>query len=227
MQVRSEAPGPRHIRRRQLLAGLTLLAIPGGSTTGEWDTFVHPPQAAAPNPEDGAPHWDYDAEGPEHWAELDYRYLACARGSKQSPIDLPSATLLDSADRIGIDFGRLPAVGLTNTGHTLQADPPAANACRILVGGQRFRLVQFHFHAPSEHTVDGRGTAMEVHLVHRNTVGAVAVLAVLMRPEPGPSAFDPVLTDIPHSSGATVMAGRSISGGSCPRISLSSGTRGR
>lgn len=29
-------------------------------------------------------------------------------------------------------------------------------------------LLQFHFHAPSEHAMDGKRYAMEVHLVHKN-----------------------------------------------------------
>lgn len=36
------------------------------------------------------------------------------------------------------------------------------------LAGQRHRLLQFHFHTPSEHTIDGRWLAMEAHLVHKN-----------------------------------------------------------
>jgi carbonic anhydrase len=31
--------------------------------------------------------------------------------------------------------------------------------------------VQFHMHAPSEHTIDGRSYDLEVHIVHTNADG--------------------------------------------------------
>ncbi|KAI7843769.1 hypothetical protein COHA_002667 [Chlorella ohadii] len=47
--------------------------------------------------------------------------------------------------------------------------------------GQRHRLLQFHFHTPSEHTLDGRHLAMEAHLVHKNLeTGNLAVLGVFI-----------------------------------------------
>ena len=48
-------------------------------------------------------------------------------------------------------------------------------------GGQKHRLLQFHFHTPSEHTVDGANLAMEAHLVHKNLeTGNLAVLGVFI-----------------------------------------------
>jgi carbonic anhydrase len=42
--------------------------------------------------------------------------------------------------------------------------------------------VQFHFHSPSEHTINGKHYAMEVHLVHKNDEGQLAVVGALMLP---------------------------------------------
>lgn len=36
------------------------------------------------------------------------------------------------------------------------------------IGNMELELLQFHFHAPSEHAMDGLRYAMEVHLVHKN-----------------------------------------------------------
>ena len=36
------------------------------------------------------------------------------------------------------------------------------------IDDMELELLQFHFHAPSEHAMDGKRYAMEVHLVHRN-----------------------------------------------------------
>jgi carbonic anhydrase len=49
------------------------------------------------------------------------------------------------------------------------------------VNGATYELVQFHFHAPSEHTIDGKHADAEVHLVHRNAAGQLAVVGVLIK----------------------------------------------
>lgn len=50
----------------------------------------------------------------------------------------------------------------------------------IEVGGDRFELLQFHFHKPSEEKIDGQAHDMVVHLVHRDEAGRLAVVAVLL-----------------------------------------------
>jgi carbonic anhydrase len=40
--------------------------------------------------------------------------------------------------------------------------------------------MQFHFHAPSEEAIGGKRYAMDIHLVHQNTSGQLAVLTVLI-----------------------------------------------
>jgi carbonic anhydrase len=44
----------------------------------------------------------------------------------------------------------------------------------------RYELKQVHFHSPSEHTVDGESFAMEIHLVHSNEDGHLAVVGVMI-----------------------------------------------
>jgi carbonic anhydrase len=51
----------------------------------------------------------------------------------------------------------------------------------ITVGGEHYDLVQFHFHRPSEESIDGRRYSMVAHLVHKNAKGELAVVAVLIR----------------------------------------------
>ncbi|MCP3867576.1 MAG: carbonic anhydrase family protein [Gammaproteobacteria bacterium] len=47
-----------------------------------------------------------------------------------------------------------------------------------MVGDLPYKLLQFHFHTPSEHVVDGERYAMKVHLVHRSADGNLAVVGV-------------------------------------------------
>lgn len=41
----------------------------------------------------------------------------------------------------------------------------------LLLRGVPYTLLQYHFHAPAEHAVDGTRAAMEAHLVHRSDAG--------------------------------------------------------
>src|SRR6266849_3631697 len=38
-------------------------------------------------------------------------------------------------------------------------------------GNTNYRLLQFHFHRPSEHLIGGKSFPMEAHFVHANTKG--------------------------------------------------------
>ena len=50
-------------------------------------------------------------------------------------------------------------------------------------GDKSYDLLQFHFHTPSEHLVEGKSFAMEVHFVHKNAeTGTLGVLGVFMTP---------------------------------------------
>lgn len=49
-----------------------------------------------------------------------------------------------------------------------------------MVDGERYDLLQFHFHTPSEHQVNGKPAAMEVHMVHKSAAGGLAVVSVLI-----------------------------------------------
>lgn len=61
----------------------------------------------------------------------------------------------------------------------LQVAFPPGN--RITIGNKYLELLQFHFHTPSEHALDGRRLPMEVHMVHKDLyTGALAVLAVML-----------------------------------------------
>ncbi|WP_245721747.1 carbonic anhydrase [Nocardia crassostreae] len=157
-------------------------------------------------PAEDVPHWDYDAEGPGHWADLDRAYLVCQAGREQSPIDLSAQARLAPGGDIGIEYGPVSAVELVNTGHTIQGSPVSGDH-RLAIGNQSFRLAQFHFHLPGEHTVDGVGSVMELHLVHKSETGAAAVLGILLQQGAGASVFDPVLADIPGRPGAKVTTG--------------------
>lgn len=80
----------------------------------------------------------------------------------------------------------------------------------MAVGSARYDLVQFHFHAPSEHRIDGRSFPMEAHFVHRDAAsGALGVLGVFMVEGGTNPAFQALAAVMPRAAGeaADVPAG--------------------
>lgn len=142
--------------------------------------------------------WGYGAEnGPDVWGRLSANYALCAAGSRQSPIDIRNP---GSASLPPITFQYRPTpLDIHNNGHTIEVASTGEN--RIAVGDVKYSLLQFHFHAPSEHTVDGRSFDMEMHLVHRNGEGALAVIGVLIECGSRHTAFDPVWAHLPQTPG--------------------------
>jgi carbonic anhydrase len=127
------------------------------------------------------PKWSYGgALGPQHWPE---DYPDCGR-KDQSPIDIRTS---QAANLPEIEFHYQPSpLFIENNGHTIQVDFPdtGASANTVTIGGEEYRLTQFHFHQPSEEKLQGRDQDMVVHLVHLRGEGVymrLAVVAVLLK----------------------------------------------
>lgn len=138
--------------------------------------------------------WGYEgAIGPAHWGELSSSYHLASDGREQSPIDLVGAA---TADLPPLEFDYRPvSVRLVYNGHSVQEDEDGAS--RLVAGGAAYELKQFHFHSPSEHTVEGRLFDMEVHFVHRGAGGEVAVVSVLVESGDHNAAFDSMWRALP------------------------------
>ena len=79
---------------------------------------------------------------------------------------------------------------------------PEASNLTVTIGTDVYRLVQFHFHAPSEHTLDGRRYPAEIHLVHESEQGELAVVGVFVEPSALPSPLiDEVVESAPGDVG--------------------------
>ncbi len=141
-------------------------------------------------------HWSYaGTHGPERWAQIDDAFAACA-GRNQSPVDLgqPIDAVLPPLD---LEFSAGPQQVIDN-GHTVQVD--AAGGSRLQLDRLRFTLRQFHFHAPSEHRIDGVEFPLELHLVHADDDGRLAVLGVLFRVGAAHPRLDALLAARPSST---------------------------
>lgn len=127
----------------------------------------------------GEAHWAYEGEnGPQAWAKLKAEFSLCGMGKRQSPINIESGTTLQGPAE-PIQFAYTPSSAtVVNNGHTIQVDVQGDNS--ITVRGSNYRLLQFHFHTPSEEQINARRFPMVAHLVHRNAEGQLAVVAVLL-----------------------------------------------
>ena len=146
-----------------------------------------------------AVHWDYEGDmGPENWGK---EFPTCGRGKSQAPLNIkgPFEKVRYS---VAPDYkqGQLKIV---NNGHTIQVNVP--NGSKIRIDGRPYDLVQFHFHRPSEEHIDGKPSAMVVHLVHKNMEGELAVLAVMLREGNENSVIKTLWTHAPKNEGPEVV----------------------
>jgi carbonic anhydrase len=151
-----------------------------------------------------AAEWSYAGrKGPERWGELSRENLVCATGTEQSPLDI-----------VGAVKAELPSLAIAwqkgggtmiNNGHTIEVEMPSGS--RLTRGGREYELKQFHFHAPSEHHVDGRVFPMEAHFVHRHLESdALGVLAILLTPGAANSSFARFAAAFPRTEGVEICA---------------------
>jgi carbonic anhydrase len=152
-------------------------------------------------------HWGYEGdEGPERWADLSPEFAACRSGTEQSPIDLSGAAAIDAQElerRVGETVlsatQHATVMDIIDNGHTIQitADTPMS----IAVEGIPYELVQYHFHSPSEHTINGEHAPLEVHFVHKSAAGELAVLSVLVEEGAYDVMWEPLFSQLPDGPG--------------------------
>ena len=121
--------------------------------------------------------WSYEGElGPANWPKINVDWAKCGSGNRQSPIDLRDGIKVN-LEQIGFDY-HPSSFNEVNNGHTIQVTVGGGNF--ITVGNQTYELQQFHFHRPSEERINGKGTEMVMHLVHKSVDGKIAIIAVLL-----------------------------------------------
>lgn len=145
-----------------------------------------------------ATHWGYQgAQGPEHWGSLSPEFALCGSGKHQTPIDIHGAyatTLAPLAPAYQVGGNEI-----LNNGHTVQVNYAAGS--QLEVDGGAYLLKQFHFHAPSENYIDGHQFPMEIHLVHANAQGDLAVLGLMVEEGAANPLLDTLWAAMPQKAG--------------------------
>jgi carbonic anhydrase len=142
-------------------------------------------------------HWSYEgAEGPSHWGEMS-GYGLCSSGKNQSPVDVRSAVTAKLAP-LSFKYESV-AQDVLNNGHTVQIS--YAPGSELGVDSQKYQLKQFHFHAPSENLLNGKQFPLEVHFVHADASGNLAVVGVLFEEGAANPALDKLGKHLPVKAG--------------------------
>jgi carbonic anhydrase len=171
--------------RRSVLKYAVMAAM-GGTLGASLQSIV--------NASEAEPHWGYIGPGsPEQWGNISADYRICSIGADQSPIDL-HAPIRAELENLEISYQPSP-LKILNNGHTVQVNYVPGSTLRL--DGQVYDLLQFHFHTPSEHTLEQRQFEMELHLVHKHPeTNNLAVLGIFIKEgatHPGLSAIWPYM----------------------------------
>jgi carbonic anhydrase len=156
--------------------------------------------------------WNHNpasAIGPLNWGAVTPSFATCgdistgAVGMMQSPIDIvPGNAVAANFVPPLFNYKQTP-LKIENTGHYIEV--PYDPTSYLYVGLQptdAYQLAQFHFHAPSEHTLNGVRYDAELHLVHTNAIGETAVIGVLLSSSvAGLPIFDTIMANAPTSPG--------------------------
>lgn len=164
---------------RALIVPLTTALLVGIAACADVDPESETEAPATAEPAAEQSEWSYEGEtGPEQWGTLSSEYESCDVGQAQSPIDIRTGEGEgDDLPSLELAYGGSDLT-VEDTGHGYQATPGSDQT--LTIGDQTYRVLQFHAHTPSEHTIDGQSYPMEVHFVHQNDAGELAVVGVMV-----------------------------------------------
>ena len=152
-------------------------------------------------------HWSYsENNGPGGWANLSPVYALCGSGKSQSPVNLSPGSAGEGkkwkveykTTKLSISHNQ-HVEELINNGHTIQVTPQDGSF--ITYAGKNYHLKQFHFHTPSEHTVNGKHFPMGIHLVHQADDESLVVIGALVKDGKHNSNFDELIKYLPNAPG--------------------------
>jgi len=142
-------------------------------------------------------HWNYAENGPSHWEEFS---KTCGTGQHQSPVNIiPGKTVsMNHNYDLSMHEDVTGVAKIIDNGHSIKVTPEQGGS--ITLHGEKFNLLQFHFHGKSEHTVDGKRYDMVAHMVHQNPeTKQLAVVAVFFKEGAASPILDKVINNVGKS----------------------------
>lgn len=145
------------------------------------------------------PEWDYKGKNsPENWGKISQEFAACATGKMQSPIDISDFTKSTNEHKITFSYKATPKVEI-NDGRTIEVQ--FNKGAYVDIDGHKYDLVQFHFHSPAEHLLQGKEYPLEMHLVHQDKDGHLVVVGIWFKEGKENKILDSVWKAMPKKAG--------------------------
>jgi len=115
----------------------------------------------------GGASWGYTGfEGPLNWATLNkVNNTKCSEGKFQTPINLDSSIKKEPGAGYAMKLLDGTAPTFENKGHTIEVR--GLGNATLTFDGKVYNLLQFHFHATSEHRIEEEIFLLEIHFVHK------------------------------------------------------------
>lgn len=152
-------------------------------------------------------HWGYEGDhGPKYWGALSPAYAIADKGTAQSPIDLGApGSVISTGWKLNYKTTSLKiahhehVTDIVDNGHTIQVTVEEGST--LVTKRNTYALKQFHFHTPSEHTIQGKHFAMEAHFVHQSADKNFAVVAVMFAEGPANENLGKLIANFPRAKG--------------------------
>jgi carbonic anhydrase len=139
------------------------------------------------------------SESAEHSA-LGYLAPETSEHDSQSPINIVTSRAVPGKHRIKFHY-RSSKEHVDNLGHTVKVTYDSGST--LDYDGRSYDLVQFHFHTPSEHLIDGVTYPMEMHLVHaeQDHPEHLLVVGVLFKEGKPNRLLENLIANVPEHAG--------------------------
>lgn len=157
--------------------------------------------------------WGYQGEvNPQNWGQFS---TTCAIGKNQSPINI---NLTEDRELTTVSARYQPSLmHILNNGHTVMANYDALASTKlggqteairdrnsyIIVDNERYEVKQFHYHSPSEHTLNGKFFPAELHIVHQQN-DKYAVVGILLKEGKENLAYKPFIDNLPPQENSEI-----------------------
>lgn len=130
--------------------------------------------------EDGEPYYDYSDGpfGPANWGTLHYEWRLCGIGKSQSPVAINESEVVLNTSNALATYYDLAIVELTND-HALEIVRKVGGGSLYWNSEGPYKVLNMHWHTPSEHTINGVRFPLEGHIVHVGPNDQILVIGIL------------------------------------------------
>ncbi|WP_167555308.1 carbonic anhydrase [Gottfriedia acidiceleris] len=125
----------------------------------------------------GNKEWSYTGKtGPNYWSSINKEYALCSNGKQQSPVNIDQT--IKKSLPLGINY-HYDLFKIERSHYTVKFIP-VNHSNSINLNGTIYILQQFHFHTPSEHTINGKQSDLEIHFINQNKKKSIITIGVLV-----------------------------------------------